>query len=61
LRQAIRLGELAAAGRAFGLSLGDSVCLSVAVWSGLTAVTTERRWIEWMREAMPEAKILTIR
>jgi PIN domain nuclease of toxin-antitoxin system len=57
LQQAIQLGELAASGRAFGLSIGDSVCLAVAGWSGLTAVTTERRWAE----AMPEAKILTIR
>jgi ribonuclease VapC len=60
-QQAIRLGELAATGRAFGLSLGDSVCLAVAAWSGLIAVTAERRWVEWMREAMPEAKILAIR
>jgi PIN domain nuclease of toxin-antitoxin system len=44
--QALELGELAAAGRAFGLSMGDSVCLKVAEWSGRTAVTTERRWAE---------------
>ena len=57
LQQAIQLGELAATGRAFGLSLGDAVCLAVAAWSGLTAVTAERRWAA----AFPDAKILTIR
>lgn|GEM_PF-827106 len=55
--QAILAGELAAAGRAFGLSMGDTVCLAVAAWSGRTAVTADRRW----KEALPEAKILTIR
>jgi PIN domain nuclease of toxin-antitoxin system len=55
--QAIELGELAAAGRAFGLSMGDAVCLTVAGWSGRIAVTAERRWAE----AAPEARILTIR
>ena len=57
LQQAIQLGDLAASGRAFGLSMGDSVCLAVAAWSGLTAVTTEQRWAE----ALPATKILTIR
>ena len=61
LPQAIQLGELAASGRAFGLSMGDSVCLAVAAWSGRTAVTTERRWVECMRGAQPATKILTIR
>jgi ribonuclease VapC len=56
-QQAIRLGELASAGRAFGLSLGDSVCLMAAALSGRIAVTAEGRWAE----AMPDAKILTIR
>jgi len=44
--QAIKLGELACAGRAFGLSMGDAICLAVAAWSGRTAVTTDRRWSE---------------
>jgi PIN domain nuclease of toxin-antitoxin system len=61
LQQAIQLGELAASGRAFGLSMGDSVCLAVATWSGRIAVTTERRWVEGMREVRPDARILTIR
>jgi PIN domain nuclease of toxin-antitoxin system len=55
--QALELGELAAAGRAFGLAIGDSVCLKVAEWSGRTAVTAERRWAE----AAPGAKIIRIR
>jgi len=57
LEQAVAVGEVAAAGRPFGLSLGDSVCLAMADWSGLTAVTAERRWTE----VMPGAKILVIR
>jgi ribonuclease VapC len=56
-QQAIELGELAAAGRAFGLSMGDAICLAVAGWSGRIAVTAERRWTE----ALPGAKILAIR
>jgi ribonuclease VapC len=57
LPQAIQVGELAAAGRAFGLSMGDAVCLAAAAWSGRTAVTAERRWAD----AAPGVKILTIR
>lgn len=57
LQQAVQLGELAATGSGFGLSLGDAVCLAVAAWSGLTAVTVERRWTA----AFPDAKILTFR
>ncbi len=56
-RQAIQVGEIAALGRAFGLSMGDAVCLAVAGWSGRTVVTAERRW----KDALPEADILTIR
>jgi PIN domain nuclease of toxin-antitoxin system len=55
--QAMEVGELAAGGRAFGLSMGDSVCLAVAGWSGRIAVTAERRWME----AVPTARILSIR
>jgi PIN domain nuclease of toxin-antitoxin system len=55
--QAIEVGELAAGGRAFGLSTGDSVCLAVAGWSGRIAVTAERRWME----AVPTARKLLIR
>jgi PIN domain nuclease of toxin-antitoxin system len=57
VRQALLVGEAAARGRAFGLSMGDAVCLAAAAWSGRTAITTERRW----KKAQPEAKILTIR
>jgi PIN domain nuclease of toxin-antitoxin system len=57
VQQAIQVGEIAANGRAFGLSMGDAVCLATAGWSGLIAVTAERRWTE----AMPDAKILAIR
>jgi PIN domain nuclease of toxin-antitoxin system len=57
LEQAVAVGEVAAVGRPFGLSLGDSVCLAMADRSGLTAVTAERRWTE----VLPGAKILVIR
>jgi PIN domain nuclease of toxin-antitoxin system len=59
--QAIQLGELAFSGRAFGLSMGDAMCLAVAGWSGRTAVTAERRWKELPAEALSGIKILTIR
>jgi PIN domain nuclease of toxin-antitoxin system len=55
--QAILVGELAATGRAYGLSMGDAVCLAAAAWSGRTAVTAERRW----KEALPDTRIITIR
>ncbi len=29
-----------------GLSLGDAVCLVVAKWTGMTAITADRRWSE---------------
>jgi len=57
LRESIEVGDVAAMGRAFGLSMGDAVCLAVASWSGRIPVTAERRW----KEAVPEAEILTIR
>jgi PIN domain nuclease of toxin-antitoxin system len=44
VEQAILLGEVAVAGRHFGLSLGDAVCIASAAFSGLTAVTADRKW-----------------
>ena len=55
--QAIELGDLAAAVRSHGLSMGDAVCLATAARSKRTAVTTEKRW----QEALPNAPILTLR
>jgi PIN domain nuclease of toxin-antitoxin system len=60
-QQAIQLGDLAFLGRTYGLSMGDSMCLLVAGWSGRTAVTAERRWKEIPSESLPGVKILTIR
>ena len=44
LVHALAVGKLAAMGRKFELSLGDSVCLETARSNGATAVTAERRW-----------------
>lgn len=61
LQQTLQVGELAAAGRAVGLSMGDAICLAVAGWSSRIAVTTERRWKELPAETLARARILTIR
>ncbi len=45
-RQAEYCGALLGTRRDLGLSLGDAVCLTVAVWSGAVAVTADRRWKE---------------
>jgi PIN domain nuclease of toxin-antitoxin system len=62
---ALRIGEVAAANRHIGLSLGDAVCLTVAAWFNLQAVTADRRWQEcaWPAMASPEKRpeILVIR
>lgn len=42
--QAYVAGQLAAENLRLGLSLGDSVCLTVAERMGMTAVTADRRW-----------------
>ena len=44
--QAALCGELVAQTRQQGLSLGDSVCLTVARSHGSIAVTADRRWQE---------------
>jgi PIN domain nuclease of toxin-antitoxin system len=41
---ALRAGELRAATRAQGLSLGDRACLALALRLGLPALTTDRAW-----------------
>jgi ribonuclease VapC len=44
--QAYAVGELAAETLRLGFSLGDCVCLGMAEWLGMKAVTAERRWSE---------------
>jgi PIN domain nuclease of toxin-antitoxin system len=44
--QAEFCGALLGTRRDLGLSLGDSVCLTVAAWSGAMAITADRRWKE---------------
>lgn len=44
--QAISCGELHASTRPLGLGLGDCVCLTVAAWKGMTAVTCDRKWLD---------------
>ncbi|MEO8811962.1 MAG: type II toxin-antitoxin system VapC family toxin [Caulobacteraceae bacterium] len=39
-------GRIHAATRAFGLSLGDAVCLALAEREGLPALTADRAWAE---------------
>jgi len=41
-----RAAELRMATRAYGLSMGDRICLAVAETVGATAVTADRRWAE---------------
>ncbi len=43
--EACAAGEFHAAGREWGLSLGDAVCLAFASRNGMTAVTCDRAWI----------------
>ena len=43
---AFAVAQLAHNNRAYGLSLGDCVCLSIARWMGQAAVTGDRRWSE---------------
>lgn len=43
---ALRAGELRAATRARGLSLGDRACLALALRLGLPALTTDRAWAD---------------
>ena len=42
--QAEFCGALLGTRRDLGLSLGDCVCLTTAVWSGAVAVTADRQW-----------------
>jgi PIN domain nuclease of toxin-antitoxin system len=42
--QAKIAGNLAIAGRALGLSLGDRACLALAISTGATAYTADRAW-----------------
>ena len=56
--QAYVAGQLAAGNPRLGLSLGDSVCLTVAERKGMTAVTADRRWSDLQAR---DVKILQIR
>jgi PIN domain nuclease of toxin-antitoxin system len=44
--QVRKLAELTPQAKRLGLSLGDCVCLTIAAWMGMTAVTTDRCWSE---------------
>jgi ribonuclease VapC len=45
-REAFAAGRLGSGARKLGLSLGDTVCLSVAAQTGQTILTADRRWSE---------------
>ncbi len=51
--QAVSCGELHASTRPLGLGLGDCVCLTVAAWRGMTAVTCDRRWLDLKGRSLP--------
>lgn len=46
VKQVHEVAKLAPEAKRLGLSLGDCVCLVIAEWLGMTAVTAERRWSE---------------
>jgi ribonuclease VapC len=58
VEQARAVARLAPEAKRLGLSLGDCICLSIAEWMDLTAVTADRRWAE-LRGS--EVKVLQIR
>jgi ribonuclease VapC len=51
--QAASCGELHASARPLGLGLGDCVCLTVAAWKGMTAVTCDRKWLDLQGRSLP--------
>jgi ribonuclease VapC len=51
--QAVWCGELHASTRHLGLGLGDCVCLTVAAWRGMTAVTCDRKWRDLQGRTLP--------
>jgi len=57
---AIRAGELRVATRAFGLSLGDRACLTLAQALGAVAMTADRMW-PGVATALPGIMIEMIR
>jgi len=59
LEQAQATGEFHAAARDRGLSLGDAVCLTMAKWTGMTAVTCNRKWAEVSRRN--DTRVLCVR
>jgi len=54
--QAVLCGELLARTRRHGLSLGDSVCLTVAACRGATAVTADRQWKKLNHQRVRDAE-----
>ena len=57
-RQALVSASLRRETRAFGLSLGDRACLSVARTLGLAALTADRAWREAGRAAKVEVDVI---
>jgi PIN domain nuclease of toxin-antitoxin system len=56
--QAYEIGRLAPEAKRLGLSLGDCVCLILAEWHGVTAVTADR---DWRKVRGRKVKVLLIR
>lgn len=56
--QAYEMGRLAPEARRLGLSLGDCVCLIMAEWHGVTAVTADG---DWRKVRGRKAKVVLIR
>lgn len=54
--QAVSCGELHAATRHLGLGLGDCVCLTMAAWRGMTAVTCDRKWLDLQGRSLSGTK-----
>ena len=46
VKQVHEVAKLAPEAKRLGLSVRDCVCLVIAEWLGMTAVTAERRWSE---------------
>ncbi len=57
VEQTREIARLTPEAKRLGLSLGDCVCLVVAEWTGMTAVTAERRWSEIQGRTVKVAQI----
>ena len=58
IQQVQEFARLAPEAKRLGLSLGDCVCLVIAEWNGMTAITAERRWSELQGR---KVKVLQVR